>query len=65
MALEIAAGPPIARLSKMMLYKGLELDLNTASKMEVAAETITLTSQNHREGTSAIRESRKPLYEGR
>ena len=27
--------------------------------------TIILTSQNYREGTSAIRESRKPLYEGR
>ena len=66
MARKIAAGPPIAiRLSKLMLYKGLEFDLDTALKMAAAAETITLTSWDHQEGTAAIRESRKPLYEGR
>ena len=65
-ARKIAAGPPIAiRLSKLMLYKGLEFDLETALKMAAAAETITLTSYDHIEGTRAIRESRKPLYEGR
>ena len=48
-----------------MLYKGLEFDLETALKMAAAAETITLTSYDHGEGTQAIRESRKPLYEGR
>ena len=66
MARKIAAGPPIAiRLSKLMLYKGLEFDLETALKMAAAAETITLTSYDHGEGARAIRESRKPLYEGR
>ena len=65
-ARKIAAGPPIAiRLSKLMLYKGLEFDLETALKMAAAAETITLASYDHIEGTRAIRESRKPLYEGR
>ena len=66
MARKIAAGPPIAiRLSKLMLYKGLDFDLETAMKMAAAAETITLTSRDHEEGTAAIRESRKPEYEGR
>ena len=66
MAQKIAAGPPVAiRLSKLMLYKGLEFDLETAMKMAAAAETITLTSRDHEEGTKAIRESRKPAYEGR
>jgi len=65
MAKKIAAGPPIAiRLSKLMLYKGLEFDLDTAMRMAAAAETITLTSKDHLEGTSAIRESRKPVYRG-
>jgi len=60
------AGPPISiRLSKLMLYKGLDFDLDTAMKMAAAAETITLTSRDHAEGTAAIRESRKPVYEGR
>ena len=64
MARRISAGPPIAiRLSKLMLYKGLEFHLETALKM--TAETITLTSRDHEEGTQAIRESRKPIYEGR
>lgn len=64
MARKIAAGPPIAiRLSKLMLYKGLEFDLETAMKMAAAAETITLTSADHGEGTAAFRESRPPIFE--
>ena len=66
MARKIAASPPITiRLSKLMLYKGLEFDLETALKMAAAAETITLTSRDYSEGAQAIRESRKPNYEGR
>ncbi|HLF04994.1 MAG TPA: enoyl-CoA hydratase-related protein [Dehalococcoidia bacterium] len=66
MARKIAAGPPIAiRLSKLMLYKGLEMDLETAMQMAAAAETITLTSRDHAEGAAAIREGRTPQYEGR
>ena len=65
MARKIAAGPPIAiRLSKMMLYKGLEFDLDTAMRMAAAAETITLTSRDHQDGVQAFRERRKPIYEG-
>ena len=65
-AKKIADGPPIAiRLSKLMLYKGLEFDLETAMKMAAAAETITLTSADHGEGTAAFRESRTPVFEDR
>ena len=63
MAERIAAGPPIAiRLSKLMLYKGLEFDLETAMKMAAAGETITLTSQDHIEGVAAFREKRDAEY---
>ena len=63
MAERIAAGPPIAiRLSKLMLYKGLEFDLETAMKMAAAGETITLTSKDHVEGVSAFREKRDAQY---
>ena len=48
-----------------MLYKGLDFDLDTAMKIAAAAETMTLTSRDHEEGTAAIHESRKPEYEGR
>ena len=63
MAERIAAGPPIAiRLSKLMLYKGLEFDLETAMKMAAAGETITLTSHDHVEGVAAFREKRAAEY---
>ena len=66
MARKISAGPPIAiRFSKLMLYKGLEFDLETAMKMVGAVEAITLTSRDHEEGTMAIRGSLKPAYGGR
>ena len=64
MAERIAAGPPIAiRLSKLMLYKGLEFDLETAMKMAAAGETITLTSRDHVEGVAAFREKRPAEYQ--
>ena len=65
MARKIADGPPISlRLSKLMLYKCLEMDLETAMQMSAALETITLTSEDHREGISAFRDKRKAAYEG-
>ena len=64
MAERIAAGPPIAiRLSKLMLYRGLEFDLETALKMAAAGETITLTSQDHIEGVAAFRNRRPAQYQ--
>ena len=64
MAERIAAGPPIAiRLSKLMLYRGLEFDLETAMKMAAAGETITLTSQDHIEGVAAFRARRPAQYQ--
>lgn len=66
MAEKIAKGPPIAlRLAKLMLYKGLEFDLETAMQMAAAAETITLSSEDHKEGLAAFREKRPPEYFGR
>ena len=40
-------------------------EIGDAMKMAAAAETITLTSQDHAEGTAAFRESRRPIYGGR
>jgi len=63
LARKIAAGPPIAiRLSKMQLYKGLEMDLETAMQVAAACETITLTSEDHKEGVAAFREKRSAAY---
>ena len=66
MARKIADGPPVAlRLSKLMLYKALNMDLETAMQMSAALETITLTSEDHNEGVAAFKDKRKPNYLGR
>jgi enoyl-CoA hydratase/carnithine racemase len=65
MAGKIAAGLPIPhRMAKMMMYRGLEMDLHTAIQMAAAAESITLSSADHAEGLAAARERRKPEYRG-
>ncbi|MBM3959283.1 MAG: enoyl-CoA hydratase [SAR202 cluster bacterium] len=65
MARRIADGPPIAiRLAKLLLYKGLELDLETAMQVAAAAETVTLSSKDHLEGLAALREKRRPKFGG-
>ena len=66
LANKIASGPPIAiRLMKMQAYKGLEMDLETALEMAAACETITLTSEDHKEGVAAFREKREARYQGK
>jgi enoyl-CoA hydratase/carnithine racemase len=66
LARRIADGPPIAiRLAKMQLYKGLDMDLETALQVAAACETITLTSEDHKEGVAAFREKRRPHYKGK
>jgi enoyl-CoA hydratase/carnithine racemase len=63
---KIADGPPIAmRLAKMQVYKGLNMEFETALGIAAACETITLTSEDHREGVAAFREKRKAEFRGR
>ena len=64
-ARELAEGPPIAlRLEKMMIYKGLETDMETAIAFQAACENIALHSQDHVEGIKAFAEKRKPVFRG-
>lgn len=66
LARKIAQGPPIAiRLMKLQAYKGLQMDLETALEMAAACETITLTSEDHKEGVAAFREKREAQFKGR
>jgi enoyl-CoA hydratase/carnithine racemase len=66
LAVKIADGPPIAmRLAKMQVYKGLDMEFETALGIAAACETITLSSEDHREGVAAFREKRKAEFKGR
>jgi enoyl-CoA hydratase/carnithine racemase len=66
LAHKIAKGPPIAiRLGKLQLYKGLEMDLETALEFEIASVTIAFASKDYREALAALSEDREPRFEGR
>ena len=66
LARKIAQGPPIAiRLMKLQAYKGLQMDMETALEMAAACETITLNSEDHKEGVAAFREKRDAQFRGK
>jgi enoyl-CoA hydratase/carnithine racemase len=66
LARKIAQGPPIAiRLMKLQAYKGLQMDMETALEMAAACETITLNSEDHKEGVAAFREKREAQFKGK
>jgi enoyl-CoA hydratase/carnithine racemase len=65
LARRIAAGPPIAlRLAKMMLHLGANTSLQTSLELAAASESITLTSDDHREGLAAFLERREARFRG-
>ncbi|HEY78393.1 MAG TPA: enoyl-CoA hydratase/isomerase family protein [Dehalococcoidia bacterium] len=62
----LADGPPLAiRLTKMQTYKGIDMPLDIAMEFGAASETLTLLSEDHREGLAGFREKRKPMFRGR
>jgi enoyl-CoA hydratase/carnithine racemase len=66
LAVKIAKNPPISlRLMKPQVYKGLQMDRETAIEMASACETIPLTSEDHKEGVTAFGDKREPVYKGR
>lgn len=66
LARRITSGPPISlRLMKQLLYKGMTMDLETAMQMAATGSSIALSSEDHREGVTAMREKRPAEFHGR
>ncbi len=66
LAKRLTQGPPLAiSIAKTAVYKGLDLDIHAAFEYAATAESITLTSDDHREGVTAFREKRPPHFQGR
>jgi 2-(1,2-epoxy-1,2-dihydrophenyl)acetyl-CoA isomerase len=66
LAKRIAAGPPVAiRLAKMVMQRSMDASLETSLELAAASESITLTSEDHREGLAAFLEKREATLRGR
>jgi 2-(1,2-epoxy-1,2-dihydrophenyl)acetyl-CoA isomerase len=66
LAQKLAMGPPIAyRLSKLQVYKGLDMDLETALAFAIACVSIAASSDDHKEAVRAIAEKRTPNFRDR
>jgi enoyl-CoA hydratase/carnithine racemase len=66
LASKLAKGPPISnRLSKMLVYKGLETDLETALQFLSACVPICTSSSDHQEAIKSFAEKRPPKFEGK
>lgn len=65
LATRLAEGPPIAqRLAKLQVYKGLEMNFETALQFAIACVNIALATGDHTEGITASAEGRKPFFKG-
>jgi enoyl-CoA hydratase/carnithine racemase len=63
-ARKITSGAPIAfRLSKFQVYKGLQMDLETALGVAMACVTIATDSEDYREALKAFAHKRAPKFQ--
>ena len=56
--------PMAVRLSKSGIYRGLQQEFPAHLEWAATAESITLTSEDHREGMQAGKERRRPVFRG-
>jgi methylglutaconyl-CoA hydratase len=65
-AQSIAANGPVAlRAAKRAVDRGMEMDLASAMVFESTCYELTIPTEDRREGLTAFREKRKPVYKGR
>ena len=62
----LADGAPLAvRYTKLAVNKWIKQAANVAFDVSTALEIVTFQSRDHEEALAAIREKRKPEFEGR
>lgn len=62
----LAAGAPLAlRYTKLAINKWIKSVANTSFDVATALEIVTFQSEDHKEALAAIRDKRKPQFEGR
>ena len=66
LAQRLAQGPPIAlKLDKMLMHKGMNMDLDTSLEMIAACAPMGLSSEDMKEGVLAFVEKREPHFQGK
>jgi len=66
LARRLAQGPPIAiGYDKMMIYKGLDIDLETHLSYTGLSERVSMASEDFMEGIKAFAEKRQPVFRGK
>jgi enoyl-CoA hydratase len=66
LAREIAsAGPVAVRMVKKAIYRGVEHTLDDMLDFESLQQSVTFTTEDAREGVTAIMEKREPRFMGR
>lgn len=66
LAQTLADGAPISiKLCKINLYKGLEVDYETAMEYTAACQAIAFNTEDTEEGIAAFIEKRKPHFKGK
>ena len=66
LALKLASGPSVAiGLVKGCIYQGLQMTLEQALDSEAEAASLTILTEDIKEGITAFKEKRKPQFKGR
>ena len=66
LALKLSKRPPVAvGLAKISLYQGMGMDLPTAIEWEARAHALSFFTEDMKEGISAFKEKREPVFKGR
>jgi enoyl-CoA hydratase/carnithine racemase len=66
LARKLAKGPPIAhRFDKLLVYNGLQTDLEGSLAQSFTAITVGLYTEDHKEGVRAFLEKREPVFRGK